>query len=231
MGYSLSWVAVKGRTDSEIHQSLGLKKTGRHGDYGKQRIVGRMLKKGWYIIIAQGCDDPITRTKTMAMLSKGCEAVACSIEEHVMFSSCAFWKKGKKTWSVTHRGDEGPLDIVKTGKPPESCALLERELIEAQKKEDNENESVDHVFDLPLVMAKQLVGFRHDEEVNEPEDGVYEVLELNYQQRITRAVKAILPWAYLLGVLLLVVAIMTGFAEVARWLLDWLFKLVKDFVS
>ncbi len=230
MGYSLSWIAVKGRIDLEVLQLLGLKKTGKHGDYGKQRIVGRMLKNGWYILIADGCDDPMTKAKVLALLSKGCEAVACSIEEHVMFSSCAFWKKGKKVWSVKHRGDEGPLDIVKSGKLPERYTLIERELIEAQKTEDNESESVDHVFDIPLLMAKQLVGFRHDEETLEL-NGTYEILELNYRQRIDRAIRATLPWLYLIGIILIIGVVMVIAADAARSLMDWLLKLVKDIVS
>ncbi len=232
MGYSLSWIAVKERPDSEIHRSLGLKKTGEYGDYyGKHRIVGRVLKNGWYILIAQGCDDPITKSRALASLSKSCEAVACSIEEHVMFSSCAFWKNGKKAWSVKHRGEEGPLDILKTGKLPQNYASIERGLVETQKSEDNEGEGVDHVFDLPLVMAKQLVGFRHDESPSEPDDGAYQILELNYQQRISRTIRAIIPWAYLLGVLALFGILMVAFAEVAHWTLDWLFKSAKHFVS
>lgn len=227
MGYSLSWIAIKGRSDLEIHQLLDLKKTGKLGDYGKHRIVGRALKDGWYILIANGCDDPITKSKVLALLSKRCEALTCSIEEHVMFSSCAFWKNGKKVWSVKHRGEEGPLDITKTGKLPESYTMVERELIEAQKAEDEENGGVDHLFDVPLVLAKQLVGFRHDEETPGIEDGTYEILELSARQRIGRAIKATLPWLYIVGV---IVAVGLAMAT-ASWFIDWLLKLVKDFVS
>src|SRR5262245_51761905 len=109
MGYSLSWTAVKGRSNKELKQVLGFRSTGTHGNYGEHTLVGRQLRDGWYLLIANTCDDRIAQNITLAHLSKGCQAVACSIEEHVMFSSCVFWNEGKKVWSVKHREDPGRI--------------------------------------------------------------------------------------------------------------------------
>jgi hypothetical protein len=239
MGYSLSWIAVRGRSESEIHRLLEIRKTGRRGDYnGPHPVVGDMLRNGWYILIAQECDDLIAESKTLALLSKGCEVVACSIEEHVMYSSCAFWKKGKKAWSVTHRGEIGPFDISKTGKLPEGFASIEHQLIADQNNENNEdskNISVDHVFELPLIMAKQLVGFKHDEVADEPEDGLYEVLELSSRQRIMRTARRYMGCAYLIGIVLFVlgvsISILIAIRPVVHYVVDWLIKLITEWLA
>jgi len=224
MGYSLSWIAVKGRSNKVLQQVLGFRITGRHGNYGEHALVGRQLRDGWHLLIANTCDDRIAKNKTLAYLSKGCQAVACSIEEHVMFSSCAFWNEGRKVWSVKHRGDQGVFDVVKSGKVPENYSALKNELIELQRSEGGENAGVDHVFDLPLQLAKQLVGFRHDEEAV---SGSYEILELNYLQRASRAVAASVAWLYLAGVLVGLVALLGLVAVVVRGSFDWLIRLVK----
>jgi hypothetical protein len=227
MGYSLSWIAVKERPNEEIQRILGLRKTGKHGDYGKHSLVGHQLRDGWYILIANTSEDRITKGKILTKLSKGCQAVACSIEEHVMFSSCAFWNKGKKIWSVKHRGEEGAFDVVNSGKLPENYSLLKDQFIAKQKSEGGERAEVDHVFELPLSLAKQLVGFKHDEEISDLPDGSYEIFEYGYLQRISRAVSASLPWLYVVGVVALL-----GFAMiVARDLIGWAIQLVKGFVS
>jgi len=224
MGYSLSWIAVKGRSSKELQQVLGFRSTGRHGNYGEHTLVGRQLRDGWHLLIANTCDDRIAQNTTLAHLSKGCQAVACSIEEHVMFSSCAFWNEGKKVWSVKHRGDRGVFDVVKSGNVPANYSLLKSELIEMQRSEGDENAGVDHVFELPLQLAKQLVGFKHDEELS----GSYEILELNYLQRASRVVAASMAWLYLAGVLVGVTVLLSLVAVVVRGSFGWIIRLAKS---
>jgi hypothetical protein len=230
MGYSLSWVAVKGRSHAELQQILGLKRTGKQGDYGAHALVGRHLQDGWYILIANSSEDKIAKSKTLAQLSKGAQAVACSIEEHVMFSSCAFWNAGKKIWSVMHRGERDVFDLVKSGKPPENYTSLKQELIETQKLEGGENAGVDVVFEIPLRLAKQLVGFKHDEDETETAEEAYEIFEFNFRQRVPRAVAASMPWLYLAGVLIGVIALLAAVAIVLRSAFDWIIAVIKDFI-
>ena len=231
MGYSLAWVAVKGRSRAELEQMLGLQRTGKRGDYGAHALVGRDLQDGWYILIANGCEDRIAKSKTLAQLSKGAQALACSIEEHVMFSSCAFWKAGKKIWSVMHRGDRNVFDLVDSGKPPENYTSLKQEMIAAQKAEGGENAGVDVVFEIPLRLAEQLVGFKHDEGETETVAEAYEIFELNFRQRVSRAVARSMPWLYLAGVLVGVMALLGAVAISARSALYWIIAVVKDFLA
>ncbi len=230
MGSSLSWIAVKGRSNEELQQILGFKATGQRGDYGKHPLVGRQLPDGWYILIANTCDDRITKSKTLTQLSKGCQVVACSVEEHVMFSSCAFWNKGKRVWSVKHRGEQSVFDIANSGKLPEGYFLLKNELIEKQKAEGGEKADADYVFELPLEMAKQLVGFKHDEEITRVADGPYEVYELNFLQRASRVIASSIPWLYIVGVLVIFGFFMIVVGDLARDLINGLIQFVKGFL-
>ncbi len=225
MGSSLSWIAVKGRTPEEVRKILGVRGTGKHGNYGEHVLVGRQLPSGWHILIANVCDDKITKSKLLTELSKGSQIVACSIEEHVMFSSCAYWNKGRKVWFVRHNGDRGTFDITNSGKLPESYSLLKSEYIEKQKSEGGENAEVDFIFELPLQMAKQIVGFKHDEETD-PIEGSYEIYELNLSQKVSRAISASIGWLYILGFLVFIMIFGIVMSEVGRWIE----QVIKDVV-
>jgi len=129
-------------------------------------------------------------------------------------------------WSVEHRGEEGALNIVRTGKVPKSYAAIEADLIDAQKAEGGESANVDHVFDLPLVLAKQTVGFRHDED-SEPPGAAYEILEFNYRHRLGLTIRKVLPWLYFLGILVLPGVAMIAAVGFGRRLILWILKLLK----
>src|SRR5436309_2155175 len=47
-------------------------------------------------------DGMSLRTNEMRRLSRGCEAIACFVEEHVMVSRAAGWKDGEQVWCVSH---------------------------------------------------------------------------------------------------------------------------------
>ncbi len=220
MGYSLSWIAVKGRTTEDLQRLIGFRSTGKPGNYGEHYLVGRSLQDGWYILIANSSDDPIANNKMLSELSKGGQAIVCSVEEHVMFSSCSFWDKGKKAWSVKHRGDRNVFDLVKSGKVPKSYASLMEELVQKQKAESGENADVDHIFELPLELAKQLVGFRHDQETGDAGDGSYEILELRFLGKVTKVIAASKPWLILISGILLSGVIIAALGDLTRRLID-----------
>jgi hypothetical protein len=204
MGSSISWIAVKGRAVEDLQRTLGLKPTGKLGHYGQHPVVGRQLSDGWYILIASDSDDRITKYKTLTQVAKGCEVVACTVEEHVMSSSGAFWRKGKKVWSVKHDGEKGALNLAKAGKLPESYSALEKETLETQRME-GDGADVDHVFELPLKLAKQLVGFKHDEELVGVAEGSYEIYDFDIRQKVSRIVNG--AWFQLIFYLLVPFAV------------------------
>jgi hypothetical protein len=71
---------------------------------------------------------------------------------------------------------KGPSGLEVTGRPPECLAAIRRELEAAQEADAGTDADVDHIFEIPLRVARQLVGFKRDEDYQGRVDG-FEVLE------------------------------------------------------
>ncbi|TIL82515.1 MAG: hypothetical protein E5Y89_04795 [Mesorhizobium sp.] len=76
-----------------------------------------------------------------------------------MFSRAELWSAGKNVWRVWHSGDKEVSDLQTTGDLPASFETLRQRAFSQQDKEGD----VDYVFDIPLDLAAELTGFRHDE--------------------------------------------------------------------
>ncbi|WP_445370098.1 hypothetical protein ACH518_00365 (plasmid) [Methylomonas sp. HW2-6] len=195
MGYALSWLAIKGKTVEAIHQQLGLSTTGKLSDYGHALVVGRQLHSGWYLMVAKGCDHKLISNVVVQHVSSNCTAIACSIEEHVMFSSSAEWNDGQQNWRIQHRGgDYGPTDLSFEGAPPELFSDLRVHYGSKQDAEGGKKAEVDWIFEIPLELAKSYVGFKHDEDIPGVEDGSFEILELSREGLLAAVSK---PWWHL----------------------------------
>jgi hypothetical protein len=233
MGYSISWVAVRGKSVEELQKTLGFKRTGRHDAYDKHLLTGRQLRNGWYLLMSNDCGGDLIEKRFLAKLSKGGEAVACSAEEHVMFSSCAFWTGGKLLWSLKHCGEEKIFNIDEFGELPESYPALKKKIIAKQKSEGGTKADVDYIFELPLLQAKQLVGFKHDEGRGAKADELYEVFDLKHSFKIPvpESIRPVLHWLkFIIGC----VALLLLFCFVAVFFtkgLGWLWKTLGDYLS
>ena len=164
MGYSISWLACKGPAREDILSRLGLAATGAQAGFADEEFTGQTLPGGWYLLVTRGCDHPVIAPSSLATLSTDGEVVACSIEEHVMFSGAARWRDGKKIWDVRHQGDRRVTDLAADGELPAEFDEIRKLYAEKQAAEDLKDKfSVDWYFEIPLALAKGLVGFKHDE--------------------------------------------------------------------
>jgi hypothetical protein len=154
MGASLSWFAVRGKTAEAVLQEFGLKNVGR--EHCETPYCGGALPSGWYLVIHgrhEFTNDEVRR------LSQRCEVIACFVEEHVMVSRASSWKDGVQLWSVTHDAQEGDAHLDAQGKlPAEFTAICDR-----LTKQQEEEGGADFIFDIPVALARELVGYRHDE--------------------------------------------------------------------
>jgi len=80
-----------------------------------------------------------------------------------MNSLATEWVDGKQVWSLAHDGSEGGDSLEVEGQLPEIFEELKQEAIAAQAESEREGGCVDFVFDIPLDLAADLTGFRHDE--------------------------------------------------------------------
>jgi len=173
MGYSVSWLMVNGKDRQSLLSELGLEATGTRGEFFDFEISGHPLPNGTYLLVMQKCDHPFVSDKHLAQLSVGGKTLGCSIEEHVMYARASYWDNGKSLWSVKHQGDiaEGRNDLTVSGTPPELFKAIRDEYAAKQPGDPD----VDWYFEIPLALAKQLAGFKHDE-TNPGLDGSFEEL-------------------------------------------------------
>lgn len=153
MGASLSWFAFSGKAPELILQDFGLKSAGKV--YRETPFHGGLLPSGWYLVIHgrhEFTEDEVQR------LSRDCEVVACFVEEHVMVSSVAGWKNGREIWSVTHDAQKDDDHLEVRGKPPIAFDAIRERLTKQQ-----EEGGADFIFDIPVALAKDITGYRHDE--------------------------------------------------------------------
>src|SRR4030095_4256748 len=102
MGYSQSWLAVKGKPPAAVLETLGLRDTGTREAIAESPIVGAELPSGWYLVVADRSGHQLMRDSILQGLSAGCEVVTGDVEEHVMVSVATGWRDGRKVWTVTH---------------------------------------------------------------------------------------------------------------------------------
>jgi len=117
---------------------------------------------GWYLVVANRCDHRFLQANVLGPLSQNYRVVACSIEEHVMFSSAEEWVAGALAWRAVHAGENGPIDLKTSGTLPPSFQSMADALAAKQKAEGGKTAEVDHYFDIPLNAAKAITGFKHD---------------------------------------------------------------------
>jgi hypothetical protein len=162
MGYSLAWLAAQGKPPQSLFAELDLRRTGKPSEYPDDPLVGAPLDGGWYLLVARGCDHRMIGEQFLKTLSRRCRVIACSIEEHVMYSGAALWENGERVWSVSHQGDENLHDLSANGALPDFFAGVRDELLAKQAAEGGKDAGVDYVFEIPLEVARRITGFAHD---------------------------------------------------------------------
>jgi hypothetical protein len=171
MGESVSWVAVRGKPPARILRELGLRPSGAREPSlfylgsDEAPFAAAALSDGWYVVVANGTDY-FSAKVVMKALSQGCMAVSCFLESHVMVSTASCWTDGKPTWSVTHDTlNKGKNHLATSGSVPAAFVSI----LKQQRAKPTHpgppwpaDVSVDHLFDIPMILAESFTGFRHD---------------------------------------------------------------------
>jgi hypothetical protein len=189
MGYAISWLAVNGKTPEAITEELGLTPTGEMSEYGESLFTARKLPSGWFLLFINQCDHQFVKSNTLATLSKDCEVIASTIEEHVMYCSSELWRDGAQVWRIEHDAQKSIDHIAASGSLPANYPAIEREHATEQKEAGGTKADVDYFFEIPLHTAKDIVGFRHDTVDPAIEDESFMVFELKVVPAIGHTTK------------------------------------------
>lgn len=162
MGFSISWLGFRGYEIKEAAALFG-REIGDSSEIFEAPVNAYASEKNWAIIILDPCSFPNPPQQYLVAISQGREVVIAHIEEHVMFARAELWRDGRNIWKVWHSGDKTVRDLHVTGDLPASFEALKQQCFSKQDEEDTKGSEVDFVFDLPLDLAAELTGFRHDE--------------------------------------------------------------------
>jgi hypothetical protein len=180
MGWSLSWAALKDGNLQTVCSALDLRATGKREEFAESKIVGAQLPTGWYVVQfdRSGMGD-----RVLARFSRSGEVVCCFVEDHVMVSWASGWRKGNKVWSVVHDCEKGRFHLDIKGEAPAELKGIAERLIAEQQAAGGEKADVDHVYDVPAELAKELTGYRHDQDIPGVSGDEFEVLDPTNEPR------------------------------------------------
>ncbi len=94
-----------------------------------------------------------------------------------MNSLATEWRDGRQVWSVSHDGSEGGDQLDVEGELPAVFEELKQEAVAAQAESEADGGGVNFVFDIPLDLAAEITGFRHDEMGFDDDIAPFTVLE------------------------------------------------------
>jgi hypothetical protein len=158
MGWALSWVAVRGMSAEELRRRLGLRPTGRTTDVPGRKLSATTAGEDWAVVCARRYDRFLDGA-LLGPLSASAEVVGCVVEEDARFSQAFCWKDGAHLWSVTHDAERSLDHLQATGDLPAEFQDLEARALAARQEWPD---GPDYLFDVPLELARAVVGFRHD---------------------------------------------------------------------
>jgi hypothetical protein len=176
MGFSFTSVAVKGGKRDVVLATMGLGGTNVLEEIPKSDLTGVSLPSGWYLVTADHGHPTFAKDATLERLSQTTEVVTCFVEEHVMCSAASFWANGREVWSVMHAAAKGIEHLETKGNLPPMFESISDRLRAEQTAAGGMRARVGHIFDIPVEIVAQLIGYRHDRVMPEMEDMAFEVL-------------------------------------------------------
>lgn len=162
MGYSLAWIAVKGTSLEEAMSRQGLEFTPERSDYAESDLSA-IPWGDWLLIVARRCDPRLLADANLTALSAATDVIVGEVEEHCMFSASELWRDGHRLWRVEHDAREAIDHLTTQGALPDDYEPIKQRFAAQQSAEGGADADVDHYFEIPLVLAKARVGFKHDE--------------------------------------------------------------------
>jgi hypothetical protein len=187
MGYALSLLALKCPDPHAALSDLKIERTGGFCQYPDAPLSGYALPGGWYLVAGNHTAHRLLEPKVLELISRKYAVVACSIEEHVMFSSAEQWVGGAVIWRAVHDGVNDSRNLETSGTLPPSFQSIADARMAALEADGGDEAEVDHYFEIPLETARSIIGFKHDEEIPGLDYSRFDLLkDLDPPQRVNR---------------------------------------------
>ncbi len=176
MGFNLAWFAVQGLDPEVFLERAGFTDAGEADEYFEAEHSGGELPDGWYVLVTERVDfvDPAR----LALWSAGGRLIACIAHEDTMNSLAMEWRDGRQVWSVFWDGSAEQKQLQVEGQLPESFEMIREEITALQAETDRDGGGVDLIFEIPLDLAEEITGFRHDQMGFDDDIPLFNALEL-----------------------------------------------------
>jgi hypothetical protein len=154
MGFTMSWLAVRGIDKNALYDRLGVVPTGEIGISLDHPITGQVLND-WTIVVFDELAHRFVGDDEVKRLSAGCTIMACNLCETTMCSTANLWENGEMVWGVCHFIEEGWEDLETTGDLPAEYQEIESHFrkLEADEPAAEDGESVDYMIEVPVELA------------------------------------------------------------------------------
>lgn len=119
----------------------------------------RTFSNGWVVVVSWDSLDLETDLPLVAEATSGL-VVGCHGTTVVMYSEVRAYQDGKPLWAAVHDPEEDANDLAVTGEPPARLG----ELLATAQDQQNEDDEVDFVYDVPIDLAAHLTGFHPNED-------------------------------------------------------------------
>jgi hypothetical protein len=165
VGFNGCWIAVKDKTPESLAEDIGFQIVeGSALDHPLEASHGAgLLENGWALVVLGHFEERLLDKQLLRRLSAETRVVACLVSESAMISSSTFWASGQQIWRILHDCQTGDVNhlAIEGERLPKSIEAHRKKAIAERAKDDE----VDFMFDVPLYAAREMTGFKHDEEV------------------------------------------------------------------
>jgi len=162
MGFSHSWIAVQGLDPAQALAALGMEVSEiLEPGYFPDGISFGQMPDGWLVVLTDRRANAFEGD--LVGLAAFGPAVACEVNEHVMYSEARGYEAGREAWRVAYDCEKGgALDV--SGNPPSQLDTIAREARAKQEAAGGDDADVDLLFDIPAKLARSICGFMLGEE-------------------------------------------------------------------
>jgi len=138
----------------------GLRDLGTEDEANEAPFSLAELPTGWVILFSNDFD--FGAPENLINVSAGAVIISSQVEEHSMFSGAYCYANGREAWRVCHDSARGRHHLATQGTLPPEFEPIRIRLSAQQADNDRAEGDVDYIFDVPIELAAELTGYRHD---------------------------------------------------------------------
>jgi hypothetical protein len=167
MGFRISWIGFEKVLAADVLTMAGMRDTCEPGlPYEVPSAIAE-LATGWTILFS----DDFTyahegRLRDLSGARPAARMLGVQVHEGMMASAARCFRDAAVVWMVEHDTEVSLTHLWTHGDLPAAFGAIKALQSDKQAREDAAlapaETTVDHIFDVPVLLAESVTGFRHD---------------------------------------------------------------------